>query len=157
MPYLVILFLVPHLYFRFGLKRLGPINFQLFFNTGFALWVISRLWDPSEHLPFGSDMEYPHLAGLVFGMGVGFVVVLIKAVENDDESFLEAIKGMRHDVVALSIVALAGYTTFLPYSFAMYQVFTEGNYIFALLALFSIVTFLAVAHNQAKVLPWTGQ
>ena len=22
------------------------------------------LWDPTEHLPFGSDMEYPHLAGL---------------------------------------------------------------------------------------------
>ena len=108
------------------------------------------LWDPSEHLPFGPDMEYPHLAGLAFGVGMGVMVVMARASDDDSGTFVGTIRAMGHYWVLLSGVAAAGYATFLMYAFAMYQVFTEGNYLFALLAIFSITAFLAFAHNKAK-------
>ena len=150
MLYPVIIYSISYLYHRFGLNSLGRINYQLLFPTGIGLLMSFLLWDPSEHLPFGSDMEYPHLAGLAFGMAVGMMVVLIKASDDDDGTLVGAILAMRHYSVVLSIIAASGYAMFLPYAYAMYQVFTEGNHIFALLALFSIVAFLAIAHNQAK-------
>ena len=144
------MFLVSYLYHRFGLSILGPVNFQLLFPTGIGLWVSFYLWDPTDHLPFGTDMEYPHLAGLAFGTAVGMFVVMTKAFDSDEGTWLGAIRSMRHDVVVLSIVAVTGYALFIPYAYAMYQVFTEGNHIFAMLAFFSIVAFLAMAHNQVK-------
>ena len=146
----VMIFAAAYLYGSFGLKTLGQINYQLLYPTGFSLWISYLLWDPSEHLPFGFDMEYPHMAGLAFGMGVGFIVVMAKAWEDDDGTLVGAIRAMRHYFVVLSIVATAGYAMFLTYAFAMYQVFTEGNHIFALLAFFSMVGFLAFAHNRVK-------
>ena len=151
MLYTVAAYSASYIYVRFGLKSLGSINYQLLFPMGFTLLISFLLWDPSEHLSFGSDAEYPHIAGLAFGMTAGFIVVLTKASEdNDDGTLLGAIRAMRHYLVTLSFVAVAGYAMFLPYAFAMYQVLTEGNYIFALLAFFSVVAFLALAHNQAK-------
>lgn len=139
-----------YLYHSFGLRILSPINFQLLFPTGIGLWVSFHLWDPTEHLPFGTDMEYPHLAGLAFGMAVGMLVVLVKASDDDEGTLLRAIRAMRHYLVVMSVVAVAGYALFIPYAFAMYQVFTEGNHIFGLLAAMIIIAFLAFAHNQAK-------
>ena len=88
---------------------------------------------------------------------MGFIVVMIKAEANDDESLLEAFKGMRHDLVVLSRIVVSGYAAFLPYSFAMYQIFTEEIYIFSLLAFFSVVAFVAYAHNQAESLRGAGE
>ena len=150
MLYLVLIFLASFYYQHSGLKILGPINFLLLGPTGFVLWITFLLWDPSEHLPFGSDMEYPHLAGLGFGMVVGIMVVMTKAFDDDDGTLKGMIRDMRHYLVVLSGVAVAGYAMFLPYAYAMYQVFTEGNHIFALLAFFSIVALLAFAHTQVK-------
>ena len=138
-------------YYRFGPKVFGQPNFILFLPTVFTLWASFLLWDPAEHLPFGSDAEYPHLAGLAFGAGVGGMVMLARASEEDTgEMSWKALWYMRHYFVSFAIVAVAGYSLFLFYAFAMYQVFTEGNYLFALLAACSIVAVLAVAHNQAK-------
>ena len=55
----LLMFWASYLYHRFGLNVLGHINFQLWFPAGIALWLSFLLWYPSEHLPFGSDMEYP--------------------------------------------------------------------------------------------------
>ncbi len=90
------------------------------------------------------------MAGLAFGMGMGFIVMLLRAFEDDDGTFLGAIRIMRHYLVLLSIIAVSGYALFMTYAYAMYQVFTEDNHIFALLALFSIVAFLAIAHKRVK-------
>ena len=147
---MVLIFWASYIYHRFGLKFLDPINHQLLFPAVFTLWVSFLLWDPTEHLPFGSDMEYPHLAGLGFGMVVGVTVVMVKAFDAYDAMFLEAVRALRHDLVLLSVVAVSGYGLFIPYSYAMYQVFTEGNYIFSLLAIFSMVAFFAFAHSKAK-------
>ena len=76
--------------------------------------------------------------------------MMAKASDDDDGTFGGAIRAMRHYVVLLSGVAVAGYAMFLPYAYAMYQVYTEGNYLFALLGLFSIIAFLALAHDKAK-------
>ena len=147
---LLMMFWAGYLYSRFGLNILGHINFLLWFPAGICLWLSFLLWNPSEHLPFGADAEYPHSAGLAFGTVIGGIVVLISTYNDEDGNFLESIIAMRHYLVLLSVVAVAGYATFLPYSYAMYQVFTEGNYLFTLLALFSIIAFLAFAHNRAK-------
>ena len=146
----VLMYCIGYLYFRFGIDALGKINFQLFLTTGITLVLSFFLYDPSDHLPFGSDVEYPLLAGLTFGTIGGMVVVMIRATYDDDGTFSGAFRAMRHYLVLVSIVALAGYAAFLPYAFAMYQVFTKGNYIFAMLALFSIIAYLALAHNQAR-------
>lgn len=146
----LVVFSASYLYHRFGLKVLGNINYQLVFPAGMFLLLSFLLWDPSEHLPIGSDPEYPHLAGLTFGVGMGMLVVMAKSFEDDDGTLVGVIRAMRHHGVLLSGIAVAGYAMFLPYSYAMHQVFAEGNYIFALLALASITTFLAIAHNKAK-------
>ena len=146
----LLIFWASYTYLRFGLKFLDPINHQLLFPAVVALWVSFLLWDPTEHLPFGSDMEYPHLAGLGFGIVVGVMVVMTKAFDAGETTMLEAVRALRHDFVLLSVVAVSGYGLFIPYSYAMYQVFTEGNYAFSLLALFSMTAFFAFAHNRVK-------
>ena len=96
-------------------------------------------------------MEYPHSAGLAFAAGMGMLVMLTRAFEEDDgEMSWKAFWNTRHWFVSFSITVATGYGLFLPYAFAMYQVFTEGNYIFTLLAIACIVALLAVAHNQSK-------
>ena len=146
----LLIFWASYIYHRFGMRFLDPINFQLLFPALVALWVSFLLWDPVEHLPFGSDMEYPHLAGLGFGIAIGGMVVMTRAYESGEKTLLEAIRALRHDFVLLSVVAVSGYGLFIPYSYAMYQVFTEGNYLFSLLAVFSMTAFLALAHNRVK-------
>ena len=150
MLFLLLMFWASYVYHRFGLRFLDPINFQLLYPAGLGLWVGFLLWDPAEHLPFGSDMEYPHLAGLGFGMAMGMLVVMTRAFDVGATTLFEAVRFLRHDVVLLSIVTVTGYGLFIPYSYAMYQVFTEGHHIFALLAIFSMVAFLAFAHNKAR-------
>ena len=143
-------FWVVYLYHRFGLMVLGKINYRLLFPAGFSLYLSFLLWDPSQYSPFGSDPEYPHLAGLAFGLVMGMSIVIDKSIEDGDGTLVETVRAMGHYGVLLSGVAVAGYAMFLPYSYAMHQVFAEGNHIFAILALASITTFLAFAHNKAK-------
>ena len=90
------------------------------------------------------------MAGMFFGIGMGMLVVLVRASDDDDGTLPGAIRAFRHYSVDLSVVAVTGYALFLPYSYAMYQVFTEGNRIFALMAAFCIIAVLAFAHNRAK-------
>ena len=146
----LLIFWASYIYHRFGLKFLDPINHQLLFPAGVTLWVAFLMWDPTEHLPFGSDMEYPHLAGLGFGIVVGGMVVITRAFDASETTLFEAVRALRHDVVLLSVVAVTGYGLFIPYSYAMYQIFTEGNYIFSVLAIFSMVAFFAFAHTRVR-------
>ena len=100
--------------------------------------------------------EYPHLAGLAFGIVVGSAVALEKASQEEELSsvglreWVKALFDMRHYWVSFSVVAASGYALFLPYSYAMYQVFARDNYPFVLLAGITITAFLVLAHNQAK-------
>ena len=146
-----LIFAVSYCYYRFGLRFFGPINFSLIYPTAMCLWLSSQLWDPSEHLPFGTDMEYPHSAGLALAAFMGMSVILTRAYEEDDgEVSWRAFWNMRHWFVSFCIAAVAGYTLFLPYAYGMYQAFTEGNYVFIFLAIICIVALLAVVHNQSK-------
>ncbi|MDE2861777.1 MAG: hypothetical protein OYI31_01875 [Chloroflexota bacterium] len=143
--YPVAIFLVSFLYHFFGPSRMCQVNYLLLFPTGYCLWTSFLLWDPSEHLPFGSDMEYPYSAALAFGTVVGMTVLLAKAIVDEDADVTPT---WTQYLVLLSTVAVAGYAMFLPYAFAMYQILVEGNHIFALLAVFSVVAFLAFAHSR---------
>ena len=114
---LVLMFWAGYIYFLAGLRILGSINFQLLYPTGLSLWVSFHLWDPTEHLPFGTDMEYPHLAGMFFGLAVGFLVLLVKALEDDDGTLTGFIRILPQYAIILSAVTVAGYAAFLPICF----------------------------------------
>ena len=154
----VLMFSASYAYHRFGPRIFGWLNYQLFFVTALALWLSFMLWDPSEYSPLSPDDmgEYPHLAGLALGMGVGCIVALERASQEEELSSVgwrewgKAFLDMRHYWVSFSVVAVSGYALFLPYAYAMHQIFAMNNYVFVPLALFVITAFLAVAHKQAK-------
>ena len=77
---------------------------------------------------------------------------MIRAFDDggEGEKFIETVRIMRHYLVIMSAVVVAGYSAFLIYAYAMYQVLIEGNQILALLGLFSLIAFLAFAHSQTK-------
>ena len=64
---------------------------------------------------------------------------------------------MRHYWVSFSVVSASGYALFLPYAYAMHQIFAMNNYIFVPLVLFVITTLLVVAHKQARPNSQTSQ
>ena len=145
MLYPVVMFLASYLYHSIGLYKLCRVNFILLFPTLFSLYVSFLLWDQSEHLPLGTDMEYPHLAGLAFGITVGAGVLMARALEDEKTPVSPS---WVQSLVIFSTVAFAGYAMFMPYAFAMFQAFVEGNHVFVLLAFISVVAFLAFAHSR---------
>ena len=154
----VLVFSASYAYHRFGPGIFGWLNYQLLFVTAFTLWMSFELWNPSDYSPLSPDDmgEYPHLAGLALGMVVGGMVALEKASQKEALSSVgwrewgKALLDMRHYWVSFSVVAASGYALFLPYAYAMHQIFAMNNYIFVPLVLFVITTFLVVAHKQAK-------
>lgn len=140
------------LFFRYGPKLLGYIAFDLVAHLLLFFGLPYLVWKPSEHLPYGSDVGYPFIAALAAATVLGMNVMLFKAVlEGEEESlvdmFRSRFRSLRRSLALASVVATAGYGAFLVHSFAVHQVFVEGNHIFLLLMVFGVVGLYAVIHQ----------
>lgn len=150
----VLTFSASYLYHRFAAKLIGWRNYQLTLQMVFFFGFPYFLWDPADHLPFGTDAEYPHLAGLAAGMALGFVAMLIKSSDDEDErikeTFGNGFRSLRRYLVLMSSVTVTGYGMFLIHALAIHQIFVEGHRIFILMVPLVVVAYSAFVHDQLE-------
>ena len=151
-PWTFILPLIPigtFLYHRFGPRLFGFVAYDLMFSLLLFFGLPYLVWSPPEHLPYGSDAEYPFLAGLAAATSLGVGVVLLQSIlDREEESLAEMFRSrfrsLRRSLALMSVVTMAGYGAFLIHSYAVHQIFVEGNRIFVLLLVFGVIGLYAV-------------
>lgn len=148
----VSMFLVSFLYFRYGLRYLSSNTFWLIVALAVFFGVPYFVYDPSEYVPFGSDSEYPHLAGFAssFVLGVGMWVT--KELETGhqetlSEAFRSRFRTLRQGITLLSVSTVAGYPVFLLHAYAIHQIVVENNYLFIALMVFGVIAFSDFLHR----------
>ena len=143
---------------HFCLRIVDRAYSTLFIVTGFTLWLSFHLWHPSEYSPLNSDVmgEFPHLAGLGYGLVMG-VAVAMERIEKEEspppsnwKEYIRHLSEVRYYWVPFSVVTASGYAFFLVHAYAMHQIFANSNYLFILLNACVITAFLAFACKQAK-------
>ena len=138
--------------FRYGPRLLGFLAYDVVVGLLLFFGLPYLVWDPSEHLPYGSDTEYPFMAALASAIALGLGVILSRSIlYGEDETILEAFqtrfRSLRRTLALMSVTTIAGYGAFLVHSYAVHQVFIEGNRIFVLLIIFGVVALYAMVHK----------
>ena len=92
------------------------------------------------------------MAALASAIVLGFGVPLSRSIlYGEDETILEAFqtrfRSLRRTLALMSVTTIAGYGAFLVHSYAVHQVFIDGNRIFVLLIIFGVVALYAMVHK----------
>ena len=143
-PWTFILPLIPigtFLYHRFGPRLFGFVAYDLMFSLLLFFGLPYLVWSPPEHLPYGSDAEYPFLAGLAAATSLGVGVVLLQFIlDREEESLAEMFRSrfrsLRRSLALMSVLTMAGYGAFLIHSYAVHQIFCRGQSHFRAVARF---------------------
>ena len=138
--------------YRYGPRLVGLSAFGLGMGFLASFGLPYLLWDPSEHLPYGTDAGYPFGAALAAALGLGFTVILTQfLLYGEDETIREAFRtrcrSLRRVLASMSIVTVTACGAFLVHSYAIHRVLIEGNRIFVLLIIFGIVALYVIVHQ----------
>ena len=139
-------------FFRYAPRLLGFLAYDVVVGLLLFFGLPYLIWDPSEHLPYGSDTEYPFVAALASALVLGCGVILSRSIlYGEDETILEAFRtrfrSLRRALALMSVTTITGYGAFLVHSYAVHQVFIEGNRIFVLLIILGVVALYAIVHK----------